>query len=257
MYLDNDEHGDTKSVYEITLKCGSVVALDLAGAQWDLQDSNGSHRPVTSWSDYCSRWVAAIKYRVPFRSHALNHSAKISSYRMITSQTLIMEIGLYFSVFMSSACKVELGFHPDELLAIDSTAYHDAKKLFFNKVKEYLQKRPNDLDNGNSQNVFNEFDIRHPKVIADAPKPNRKSNSSLPLDVGNMTQFDWKTFSRLILQPGSDVSFKEKKLAKTLQKNRSVYKEPHTWQLLFLEDTLPAPRIPTACVSENPDWKFR
>ncbi|KAF2624925.1 hypothetical protein BU25DRAFT_474418 [Macroventuria anomochaeta] len=255
VYPDVDERGDTKGVYEITLKCGAKIVLDLAAAQWDLPDGNGAQAPVMYWADYWSRWGAAIKYRIPFRSHALKHAAKMSGYRVVTSQTLIMETILYFNVLMSSGCKAELGFHPRELLDMNET-YSDAKMRFFAQAARYLQKRPVEVDNGNHRNVLDAFDLRHPKVIADAPKPQPNSNGSLPLDIGDMARFDWKALSRLIQQPSSEVSLKEKKRAKALQKDRSVYKEPGTWKIVFLEDTLPGPRVPAERVSENPGWKL-
>ena len=256
LYPDEDERGDIKGIYEITLKCGSKIALDLTGAQWDLQDGNGEHTPVTYWADYWSRWGASIKYRIPFRSHALKHAAKMSNYRVITSQTLIMETILYFNILMSNGCKAELGFHPRELLDMAKETYHDAKQRFFSQVIQYLQKRPVEVDNGNHRNVLDAFDLRHPKIIAEAPKPQPGSNGSLPLDIGDMTKFNWKSLSRLIQQPNTEVSWKEKKRAKALQKKRSVYKESGTWKMVFLEDTLPGLRVPVECVSENPGWKL-
>ena len=256
LYPDEDDQGDTKSVYKITLKCGSKIALDLAGAQWDIQDGKGLHKPVTYWEDYYSRWITSVKYSVPFRSHAIKHAKKMSEYHMITSQTLITEITLYFNVFMTRSCEAELGFHPHQLLDMDPESYQKSLRRFINQAEEYLQKRHKDLDNGEPLNVFKTFDLRHPKVITDASKAKPRSNGSLPLDIGDMQKFDWKMFSRLVQQPGSEVSLQEKKLAKKLQWNRSVYKEPGTWQLVFLEDTLPGPRIDEGCVSENPRWRL-
>ncbi|KAJ8108336.1 hypothetical protein OPT61_g8245 [Boeremia exigua] len=256
LYPDEDERGNTKGVYEITLKCGSKIALDLAGAQWDLHDDDGPHTPVAKWTEYWSRWGASVKCRIPFRSHVLKHTSKLSNYRMVTSQTLIMESAFYFNVLMSSACKAELGFDPRELLDMDIRTYRDAKQHFLTKAEEYLQRRPYEVDHGNHQNILNGFDLRHPKVIAETPKPQLKSNGSLPLDIGDMTRFDWKLLSRFIQQSNTEVSWKEKKWAKTLQKKRSVYKEPGTWQMVFLEDTLPGSMIPADCMSENPGWKL-
>lgn len=256
LYPDEDEHGNTKGVYEILLKCGSKIALDLAGAQWDSQDGNDAHAPVTFWADYWSRWGAAVKYRIPFRSHALKHSAKMANYRVITSQTLIMEIIIYFNVFMSSACQAELEFHPRELLNMEKETYRSAKQCFLEKATTYLQKRPEELDNGDHGNILNAFDLRHPMVIAGTPKVPHKPNGSLPPDLGDMAKFEWKTLSRLIQQPSSVVSLNEKRRAQVLKKKRSVYKEPGSWQLVFLEETLPGPRIPAECVSENPGWKL-
>lgn len=256
LYPDMDERGDTKGVYQITLKDGSQIALDIAGAQWDLQDGNGAHTPVTCWTDYWSRWSAGPKYCIPFRSHALKHATKMSNYRMITSQTLIMESTLYFNMLMQSACKVELGFHPCDLLEMDTKTCRAAKQRFFAKVTEYLQKRPDEVDNGNHLNLLEGFDLRHPKVIAGAPRWHHKSNGSLPFDIGEMAKFDWKTLSRFIQQPGLEVSLKEKKRAKALQKKRSVYKEPGTWKIVFLEDTIPGSGVPIEYMSENPGWKF-
>jgi hypothetical protein len=256
LYPDVDERGDTKGVYQITLKDGSKIALDIAGAQWDLQDGNGVHTPVTCWADYWSRWGAGLKYCIPFRSHTLKHAMKMSNYRVITSQTLVMEITLYFNILMQSACKIELGFHPRDLLKMDTKTCRAAKQHFFTKITEYLQRRPVEIDDGNHLNVLEDFDLRHPKIIAEAPRSHHKSNGSLPLDIGEMAKFDWKALSRLIQQPGSEVSLKEKKRAKALQKKRCMYKEPGTWKMVFLEDTLPGSRVPVEHVSENPRWEF-
>lgn len=256
LYPDEDERGSTKGVYEIVLKCGSKIALDLAGAQWNGQDDNDGHAPVTFWADYWSRWGADVKYRIPFRSHALKHCAKMASYRVITSQTLIMETMIYFNVFMSSACQAELQFDPRELLDMDKEKYRAAKRCFLEKAVMYLQRRPEELDNGDHRSILNAFDLRHPMVIANAPRFPHKPNGSLPPSLGDMSKFDWKALSRLIQQPNSAVPLKEKKQALALKKKRSVYKEPGSWQLIFLEETLPGPRIPAECFSENPGWKL-
>jgi len=208
------------------------------------------------WADYWARWGATLKYCIPFRSHVLKHTAKMSTYRVITSQTVILEAVLYFNVFLSSRCKAELDFHPRELLYMDIRAYREAKQLFLTKAEAYLQKRPNELDNGNHRNALDGFDLRHPKVIEDAPKSLPKRNGSLPLDLGDMAKFDWKAFSRFIQQPSTEVTFKEKKWAKGLLQKRSVYKGSGSWMTVFLEDTLPGPRIPKEDVSENPGWKL-
>ncbi|KAJ4376609.1 hypothetical protein N0V86_006723 [Didymella sp. IMI 355093] len=255
LYPDQDERGNTKGVYEIMLKCGSKIVLDLAAAQWDVQDGSGLQAPVTFWAEYWSRWGAAVKYRIPFRSHAHKHAANMNNYRVITSQTLIMETAIYFNIFLSSACKAELGFHPRELLDMDNKNYRNSKQRFLTKATLYLQKRANELDNGDHRNILGAFDLRHPKVIVQGPKLHHRPNGSLP-PILDMTKFDWKTLSRHIQQPNSAVSFKEKKRAVALKKKRSVYKEPGSWQLVFLEDTLPGPRTPVEDVSENPGWKL-
>jgi hypothetical protein len=255
LYPDQDERGDTKGVYEIMLKCGSKIVLDLAAAQWDLQDGGAPQAPVTWWAEYWSRWGVAVKYRIPFRSHALKHAAKMNNYRMITSQTLIMETSIYFNVFMSSACKAELGYHPRELLDMDKESYRNAKPRFLAKAAMYLQKRADELDNGDHRNILNTFDLRHPTIIAQGPKLRHRSNGSLPSSV-DIEKFDWKALSRHIQQPNSAVALKEKKLAAALKQKRSVYKEPGSWQLTFLDDTLPGPKIPSENVSENPRWKL-
>lgn len=255
LYPDQDERGDTKGVYEIMLKCGSKIVLDLAAAQWDLQDYGEPQAPVTWWAEYWSRWGAAVKYRIPFRSHALKHAAKMDNYRVITSQTLIMEITIYFNVFMSSACKAELGFHPRELLDMDNETYRNIKSRFLAKATTYLQKRSNELDNGDHRDILDGFDLRHPTVIVQGPKLRHGSNGALPPDV-DISRFDWKSFSRHIQQPNSAVVLKEKKLAAALKKKRSMYREPGSWQLVFLDDTLPGPKISSENVSENPEWKL-
>lgn len=259
LYPDVDECGDNKGVYEITLKCGFKIALDLAGAQWELSDGEDPHLPVTLWSDYWHRWGFAVKYRVPFRSHQLKHSANMESHRLITSQTLMMEISLYFNIFMVGGCKAELGFAPSDLLDMDLHVSHDAKQRFFNKVNEHLQRRPQELDSGRglkALNVLGRFDLRHPKVIAERSAAQPKGNGSLPLEIGSMKDFDWKELSGLIRMSGSEVSLNEKKRARALQKKRCVYREPGSWKLVFLEDTIPSSKVPVECVSENSAWKL-
>lgn len=237
------------------LKCGSKIVLDLAAAQWDLQDGSGPQASVTWWAEYWLRWGAAVKYRIPFRSHALKHATKMNTFRVITSQTLVTEMGIYFNVFMSSACKAELGFHPRELLDMDSEDYRNAKQRFLAKATMYLRKRANELDNGGHRNILGAFDLRHPKIIAQGPRHYQRSNGSLPPNL-DMAKFDWKALSGHIQQPISAVSLKEKKRAAALKKKRSVYKEPDSWQLVFLEDTLPAARVLVENLSENPGWKL-
>ncbi|KAF2995203.1 hypothetical protein E8E13_001112 [Curvularia kusanoi] len=254
LYPDEDEQGYTKSVYEIILKCGTKIALDLAGAQWDIQDGGGPHKPVTYWENYSSRWMTGLKYRIPFRSHALKHATKMSEYRMLTSQTLIAEMTFCFNVFMSSSWKDELGFEAREMVEMEFETFHKSYRLLIRTATEVLQKRPKDLDNGKFKNAPGGFDYRHPSVVASTATMGHKR--SLPVDIGDLQRFDWKTLSRLIQQPGSEVSLQEKRAAKALQKYRSVYKEPGSWQLFFLEDTLPGPKIDESYVSENPAWSL-
>jgi hypothetical protein len=258
LYPDIDERGDIKGVYEITLKCGSKIALDLAGAQWNLDGSN-SHAAVTTWSDYCSRWGTAIKYRIPFRSHQLKHAAKMSTYHLITTQTLIMECIVYFNIFLTGGCKAELTFTLPDLLLLPAQHHEDAEHLLLTKVTAYLQKRPSDIDAGNPLNILSTFTLAHPKFPLPSPTTpltQRTHHTSLPLDIGSMANFDWKALGRFIQQPGSEVPYREKKAAVVLKKKRSAWKEDGEWKVRFLEDTVPGVKVKGECVSENPGWKL-
>lgn len=255
LYPDYDPKGNLKGIYCITLKDGTRIALDLAGAQYDT-----SHTTVMYWQDYLDRWSHSIKYRLPFRSHYSKHAKNMSGYHCITDQTIIMEQTAYLNVLITH-CKRELGFDLNELINMGAEDFGHTKNKFIDAVTEYLQKRCSELDDGSKVNCLTEsFDLRHPKVVkklleASASSIKIERPESIPLDIGDMRDFDWATLRKLIQMPSTEVKYHEKKKAKALLAHRCVYKMPGDWKLVFLADTLPSLKVPSECVSENPYWK--
>ncbi|KAH7401189.1 hypothetical protein BKA66DRAFT_449959 [Pyrenochaeta sp. MPI-SDFR-AT-0127] len=253
LYPDYNHNGDLKGVYCITLKDGTRIALDIAGAQYNLH-----HTPIMHWQAYLSRWARSIEYRVPFRSHNSKHLGKMSGYRCITQQTIIMEQMAYFNVFLTDKLGLELELQ--DLVDMDSEDFQYSKGQLIRHVTDYLCKRCTDLDsNVDTDCLTGTFDLRRPKVIAKLPifyNPLIQSErpESMPLDIGEMSRFGWVKLRKLIQMPSTEVKYHEKKKAKLLLGHRCVYKMPGDWKLVFLTDTLPSLKVPFECVSENPYW---
>ncbi|CAO2652510.1 Nn.00g007930.m01.CDS01 [Neocucurbitaria sp. VM-36] len=250
VYPDYDAQGDLKGIYSIALKDGTIIALDLAGAQYSL-----SHTSVMPWSTYLNRWVGKfIKYRVPFRSHYSKHAEKMSSYRCITPLSITMEQTRHFNMLVTN-CKADWGFDLKDLDSMEPQDFDDVLHHLIEQAHASLLKTPQELDEGSTTESF---DLRHPKLIENLPPTSTTTTDlleSAPLDIGFMNPFDWDLFRKIIQMPASSVKYQEKKTAKKLQGQRCAYKLPGDWRVVFLPETLPNVRVPWKYVSENPGWR--
>lgn len=251
-YPDAHAADNLKGVFRITLKDGSQVSLDLAGAQYHL-----SHPTVMRWEDYLESWVSTIKYSVPFRSHYDKHVEKMNTYHHITHLTVIMvQIG-YLSVLVSN-CKHELGFDLRELPFMDDDDFPIANESFVQAVHNFMQKIIEELDEGTvRESLVGNFDLRHPTEVVNLEAAIAYELECLPLDIGDITKFDWNTFRELVRMPSSDVKYKEKKKLRLLLSHRCAYKLPGDWRIVFLQETLPSVNIPWSFSSENPYWRSK
>jgi hypothetical protein len=247
-YPDDDAKGYLKGVYQIRLKNGTIMALDIAGAQYNLQ-----HDTFMTWPTYLNRWMSKPKYRIPFRSHYNKHAEHMSTYRCVTHLTVVMEQATIFNSLLMS-CEFTLGFDFKDLPAEDFEVFRGYKQRLLAALGEHLQPRPADFDPTSTPSLPAPFDLRHPKIIDDAK---RELPESLPHDVGDMKDFSWDSLRKMIQLPGNAIHYKEKKCARNLLDHRCVYKMPGDWRLIFLLDTLPSPLVPLTCVSENPFWEQR
>jgi hypothetical protein len=232
-YRDEDNNCPVKGVYRITLKNGTTIALDLAGAQYGLP-----HETVMLWDDYLSRWVCDIKYRIPLRSHYNKHVENMASLEPTTHLSIVAEQTACFNSLLQN-CEFELGFDLKDLASEDTDYFYDCKDSLLAAASDRLLQRPNDLD--------------AELVAAKNPKTN-ELECMLP-DFGPMWRFNWSKLSDMIKMPGDKVSYLEKKKAKILLKHRAVYKMPGDWKLVFVPDAMPSALVPRECVSENPFWK--
>jgi hypothetical protein len=251
LYRDEDANGDVKGVYRITLKDGSNMVLDLAGAQYNLK-----HDTFMPWADYLDRCVIAIKYRIPFRSHHRKHAELLSDYHCITHHTVILEQMGYFNGLIRNH-DYALNFDVKDMLAADKQTFQEYKDRFVKAVIQHLVQRSEEIDGPSPQCLAAPFDIRHPKVIDQVASAHVEAIETLPFDAGSIQDFDWDKLRQLIAMPGNDVTYREKKKAKLLLQHRCVYRMPGDWKLMFLADTLPSVRVSWAYISENPFWEER
>lgn len=247
-YPDIDAKGDIKGVYRIALKDGTNVALDLAGAQYDLHDV-----PVTLWSAYLSRSASEIKYRIPFRAHYDKHMEHMKDYNNITHLTIVLEQQTSLNGMLNS-CSTTPGWGLTEMLFGNDEQFQDCKHRLEVAVNSCLEQRQHDIDNGNnSMCIVAPFDLRHPKVIEKMDKA--VAGQSALVNIGDMKKFNWSKLSEMIKMPGDTISYVEKKKAKLLLQYRCVYKMLGDWRLVFLETDLPSEKVPKECISENPNWQ--
>lgn len=244
---DEDALSDIKGVYRITLKNGTQLALDLAGAQYDLH-----HNTVEPWIPYLNRSASVIKYRIPFRSDYDNHMAFMSSYHHITHLTMKLEQLKSLDSILAS-CTSTPGFELGNMLVADNDYFLLYKNKLEMAVTSCLQERPSQIDGDGPMCIVTPFDLRHPEVIEKMDKA--AAGESALFDVGDMKKFDLSKLSDMIKMPGDVITYAEKKKAKNLLQCRYAYKMPGDWRLMFLESTLPSEKVPLECVSENPYWK--
>jgi hypothetical protein len=259
LYPDQDVKGNTKAAYDITLKDGTRIVLDLASAQWKLEDLSTSSQPVMLWAKYWQRWGGILKYRVPFRSHQVRHAEKMAGYRVVTHHTINMEQSFYFNTFMTCYKKD----YPHQLqyaLSSDIEEFTDFKARILDQARDCILNRPHEIDEEASSSIADSS-----SDVNDAEQAMLEHFTrfeSLPFDIGaidigaiGLGSFDWESLRKIIQMPGKCVTYREKKRAKMLLSFRCVYKMPGDWKLVFLEHTLPNLKVPKKCVSENPFWQ--
>jgi hypothetical protein len=247
-YPDIDANGDIKGVYRIELKDGTQIALDLAGAEYDLP-----HVPATLWSVYLSRSVSHIKYRIPFRAHYNKHMEHMKEYNNVTHLTIALEQQMSLKGMLNDCRATTPGFNLPGLLSGTNEEFQDSKHRLEIAVHACLHRRPREIDNGgNPMCIVAPFDLRHPNVIEKMDKA--AMGESALFNLGDIEKFDWSKLSEMIKLPGDTVSYHEKRKAKLLLTYRCVYKLPGDWRLVFLENDLPSWKVPVECVSENPNW---
>lgn len=209
-YPDRDGRGNIKGVYRVKLKDNTMIAIDLAGAQYSVL-----HTTIMPWLAYCNKWVSTIKFQIPFRSHYEKHMESMSNYRCITHLTIIMEQMIYLHVFITFAER-ELGFHLKDLSSMCYDDFKDARAQVLQQAIHYLRRRSQELDSDRSaMSMLKTFDLRHP-AVAKAVKA-----KSMLFDFGDMKNIDWDMLRELIRMPNSVVKYKEKVKLRTLLTHRA------------------------------------
>jgi hypothetical protein len=246
-YPDEDAKGNIKGVYCITLKDGTRIALDLAGAQYSLL-----HETVVPWSVYLGRCVNEIKYRIPFRSHHDKHIENMDSNQTITRLTVITQQMASINALLTTSDSL-LGSDIKTLLSQKTENFQDAKNCLQLTVSDRLTERANNLDTKSACPIIAQcIDFHGPRTMT-----NTTVSESVFLNLGNMSKFDWSKLSEMVKMKGGEVTYQEKKKARTLLQHRCVYRMPGDWRLVFLADKMPSAKVPGSFVSENPYWLTR
>jgi hypothetical protein len=256
LYPDLDEWGDLKAVYDITLRDGTRIILDPASAQWRLQDLSMPNQPVMRWAEYWQVWGGTLKYRVPFRTHASRHAENMNAHPIVSHHALTTEQAFFFNVFILRLKKS----YPDELQCVydmDAENFNEFKAQVIGQAREYIQRRPRELDGEASPPSLGS--------LSGTQKSNTRKSGlidleefelplSSPLDTVGISGLDWGLLRRIIQSSSKNITYREKKRARTLLSYRCAYKIPGDWRLVFLQYILPDLRVPKSCVSENPFW---
>ena len=257
LYPDTDERGKLKAVYDITLRDGTRIVLDLASAQWRLQDLSMRHQPVMLWAEYWQVWGGTLKYRAPFRTHASRHTESMNAYRVATHHAITTEQTFYFNVFILRLKKK----HPGELQCVYDMKLEDFEEFkarVIGQVCDYIQKRPRELDGEASpSSPSSKYGTSDSNMYShdQIDLGNFELPRSSPLDIDAISGFDWGLLRRIIQSSGKDITYREKKRARMLLSSRCVYKVRGDWRLVFLQYLLPDLRVPKDLISENPFWR--
>lgn len=236
-YPDKDSIGPLKGVYRITLIDGTDIALDLAGAQYSLQN-NPSHETVMPWADYVRRWVHDFKYRVPLHCHYDKHHELMQGVQTKTHLKLVTQQAESLTEFLEN-CDWDLKFRPEELANDEAEQFDTRKQSFMTTAIIAITYHPREFD----------------AELADANHfPKIDKLECLPPVIGSMRHFDWSAMSKLIQMPGHKVRLPEKQRVRELKGMRCVYSTPGDWKLVFLPHHLPSMLVKSEYVSENPEW---
>lgn len=235
-YPDGDNIAPLKGVYRITLSNGSVIALDLAGAQYGLPD-NLPHETVMPWADYMHRWVNDLKYRIPLHAHHNKHAELMQKMSLKTHLTLVTEQTAAFNDLLKN-CEFVLGFELEDLPYETGDQFIIYKRAIITAATDRLLQRPRELD----------------AELAASIDPKINELECLPPDLGPMFRFEWSQMSKMIQITGGKVRLAEKKLAKDMKKWRCVYKMPGDWKMMFIPENLPSIMVSRDYVSENPGY---
>jgi hypothetical protein len=242
-YPDEDAKGGIKGVYYIKLKDDTSIALDFAGAQYTL-----FHKTVVPWSTYINCCADEIKYRIPFRSHHNKHIGNMNRNNTITHLTIITQQMALVNTLLAESDSI-LGFDLNTLLSQNSEAFQNAN----NRLSNYFTEHAADLDgNANYPTVAPSNDFNRLEIMADTAV-----GEPVFLNLGDMSKFDWSKLSEMVKMKGGEVTYKEKKKARSLLQHRCVYRMPKDWRLVFLADEMPSTKVPGKFVCENPYWSKR
>lgn len=250
--------GCAKFVYNIKLKDGAEICLDLTGAQYEFP-----HQTVMHWKLYAEEWVSQWKYSLPFRKHYEKHSANMEDIDCISHFTIVLEQTIQFTGFLVGS-KKHTGHDLAELPDLTGDDFPTAKAIVFSKARDALLIRPTELDSGTIVAcTAGDFDLRHPQVVARGPPrplpwaPHVAADIiTQPVDLGDIEDFSWEDLRWIKnMKIDDEVTQADIDVATKMLKNRCVYKMPGNWRMVFLESTLPPDSVPKECVSENPFWK--
>lgn len=267
-----DPHSDTSkrkdqpyndgvaAVYEIDLKSGQKIALDLTGAQYQFHIK---HMTVRPWLEYWHLYGKDLEQRDEFSTARDIHIDMMRSFDKLSHLTINMYILEGFDSWIKKEEeKDELlsSQHSNPLLTNDLPSALKLQHELLDRAKAALSARLTDIDNNSTitpspNNIpYPTSGLRHPRRMGTSVFVTHDRHMLTP-HISPLRNFNWDLLRELILD--KDVPYKEKKEAKDLLQCRAVYAPWGDSRIVFLSDTLPGKETKLEWVSENPHWKVR
>ncbi|KAF2194610.1 hypothetical protein K469DRAFT_686619 [Zopfia rhizophila CBS 207.26] len=240
-YKDGNDHG----VYEITLRTGDKVALNLTSAQYGIIPME----PVMFWTDYWTKYGHQMLQRNNYQFAWKTHCKLLIEIDNISILTVHSEAVTALGLAMVN---FEHDYERASIVVDESNPpiYSEKKALLLKNVHEGLQEYITTIITGGPiiAGPHPSYDASFGKVQEEV----KKLNTSY---LGGIKKVDWKVIERVVT--GKRSTIEQKRRAKALLDCRYAYQPANDWRIVFLRETLPPKDIPAERISENPMWKSR
>lgn len=285
VYPDDERYG----VFKILLKTGDLIALDLAGAQF-----NPNHRPVMRWDNYWHDFGDTILTEGSSASAWLSHHDMLVNSNMVSYLTISLHIQTKLSDWMHDLCRgtntnktafkvddtstlaetnklaalfKDRTIMPETIIKLtDHMDYMDRKSFIIMQADLFIENQISEIDVGTATTTLPALQfgsLQHPRTKERGKETNtifyqHGRHMKLPdffserAPMKNL--FDWDTIKDLAKDP--DTPYKVRKEARELLATRVIVSPWHDHRMMAQEG-LPAgaPKdTPKDFISVNPHW---
>ncbi|KAH7128357.1 hypothetical protein B0J11DRAFT_613585 [Dendryphion nanum] len=250
-----DDRG-THSVYVITLKSGTTIALDLAYAQF-----RGPRECVQPWNDYQAKYVSTIIKWNPLGTALRAHNQLLARSSDISRLSVITNIQLSWQNMITTRIPVEIGIDLAYLPVIESPIEYI---LHRNKISTqallYMPLISDAFDKAKPVAPGFPNGMKHPKYkkLPDS-KTNRNQGILFPtysiefnLPKGSRDVFDWNRV-KIVVEDDS-ASDDRRAEAKRLLRKQYIVRLHGSEKCVAFDTSLPNLTLPPEWISENPYW---
>jgi hypothetical protein len=241
----NDDEGN--GVFEITLKSGEKIALDLTGAQYNAQ-----HQTVMHWENYWTNYGEEILERNIFGTALQNHNLLLSQFDKFSELTIIAHVLDKFNVRISASS-----------ITLPSIARETSQHRFHTQLNTYIHFTINyladciqelDADKAHTTTIVRSMPhgLFHPRVAEKSIYFHHGRMLLLPDYGPNIANFHWEIIKDLAKDPKTP--YKVRKEARDLLSYRCLVSPFGDQRILFMRNTLPRESMPKEWVKVNPFW---